>query len=64
MAEGYSPARGFLARIGTVGRLLGELRGSGLFWLIPLVLALLLLAFLLGAIASTGPLAPFLYPLL
>ena len=64
MAEGYSSAQDLLARIGTVGRLLGELRKSGLFWLIPLVLALLLLAFLLAAIGSTGPLAPFLYPLL
>lgn len=64
MPEGYSTTRGFLARLGTVGRLLGELRRSGLLWLAPLVLALLLLAALLAAIAGTGPLAPFLYPLL
>ncbi len=67
MAE---PARrdGLLARasgrVRVVLALLRYLRESGLWWLVPLVLTLLTLGLLLGAIAGTGPLAPFIYPLL
>lgn len=67
MAE---PARrdGLLARargrVRVVVALLSYLRESGLWWLVPLVITLLTLGLLLGAIAGTGPLAPFIYPLL
>jgi hypothetical protein len=64
MSEGYSRLGALTARLATVRRLFGALQRSGTLWLVPLVLALLLLAALLAAIASTGPLAPFLYPLL
>ncbi|MBM4389923.1 MAG: hypothetical protein FJ090_02265 [Deltaproteobacteria bacterium] len=37
---------------------------AGLIWVAALVAALVLLGLILAAIASTGPLAPFLYPLL
>ncbi len=47
-----------------VARLFRDLRERRLLWLVPLVLVLLLLAVLLAILASAGPLAPFLYPLL
>ncbi len=40
------------------------LRERRLLWLLPLVAVLLLIAVLLAVLASAGPLAPFLYPLL
>lgn len=64
MSEGYSRTGALSARIATLRRLFGAMRASGTIWLVPLVLALLVLGLLLAAIASTGPLAPFLYPLL
>ena len=33
-------------------------------WLIPLALVLLVLSFILALLASIGPLAPFVYPLM
>ncbi|KAE9624745.1 DUF5989 family protein [Parasedimentitalea maritima] len=36
----------------------------GVGWLLPLVFALLILAALLALIAGTGPLAPFIYPII
>jgi hypothetical protein len=45
-------------------RLPAVLQGSGIYWLLPLILALVLLAALLAALASTEPLAPALYPVL
>ncbi|WP_316235397.1 MULTISPECIES: hypothetical protein [unclassified Bradyrhizobium] len=33
-------------------------------WLLPLVISLLLLAFVLAFLSTLGPLAPFVYPLL
>ncbi len=45
-------------------RLPDALQGSGIYWLIPLCLAIALLAALLFAVFSTGPLAPALYPIL
>ena len=51
-------------RVKVVGTLLAYLHQSGLWWLVPLAVPLLVLGFLLAAIAGTGPLAPFLYPLL
>jgi TRAP-type C4-dicarboxylate transport system permease large subunit len=60
----YSRWASIAARLGTIASLFAELRRSGLIWLLPLVVALLVLGLVLAAIASTGPLAPFLYPLL
>ncbi len=64
MSERYSTLGALADRAATLGRIFRELRKSGLLWLFPLVAGLLLLAALLAVIASTGPLAPFLYPLL
>ena len=38
--------------------------GLRLGWLIPLALVLLVLSFVLALLASIGPLAPFVYPLI
>jgi hypothetical protein len=54
--------------LGGVRRLIVDLfsmaRAEKKWWLLPLVLLLLLIAGLMVAAALTGPLAPFLYPLL
>ena len=47
-----------------IGELFATLWRRGLWWMMPLAAVLILLSLLLVAIASTGPLAPFVYPLL
>lgn len=62
------PKPSFLRQIGSlvwsVRAVLSALWTHGLGWLLPMVLALLVLAALLALIAGTGPLAPFIYPIL
>lgn len=48
----------------SVAAVLRAIVAHGTGWLLPMVLALLVLAALLAAIAGTGPLAPFIYPII
>lgn len=48
----------------SVHAVLRGLVSHGVGWLLPLVIALLMLAALLAAIAGMGPLAPFIYPII
>lgn len=54
--------------MGSLRRLIGDLfvlaGAEKKWWLMPLVVLLLVIAGLMVAAALTGPLAPFLYPLL
>ena len=56
------------ARIGivlrTAARTFGALRAIRARSLLPMIVILFAIAFLLMALATTGPLAPFIYPLL
>jgi hypothetical protein len=53
---------------GALQRLVSDLfsmaRAEKKWWLLPMVLLVLVIAGLMAAAALTGPLAPFLYPLL
>jgi hypothetical protein len=48
----------------TVGQLIRVLFRSRMGWLLPFVLLLLLVATALAVLSASGPLAPFIYPLL
>ena len=50
-----------MSKLGTVKELFGFLRREKKWWLIPMVLVLVLLAFLI-IFAQSSALAPFLYP--
>jgi len=54
---------GFTNKLGVAGELLGFLWAQKLWWMIPLVVMLLLLAALI-AFASATSLGPFIYPLI
>ena len=60
--------RGRRQRKGWIGRLLGDalfvVRRDRKWWVVPLLIVLLLLTALFFVAAVSGPLAPFLYPLL
>lgn len=56
------PGGGFLSRMGVIGELLSFLWSRKLFWMIPLVLVLLLVAGLL-VFAQGSAVAPFIYTL-
>jgi len=51
------------SRLRTVGQLLGALRGTGRWWLTPLVVVLLVVAVALVAIQIAQYAAPFVYTL-
>ena len=55
--------RGFQARFGIAGELMAFLWSQKLWWMIPLVVMLLMLAALI-AFASATSLGPFIYPLI
>jgi hypothetical protein len=55
--------RGFEARFGIAGELMAFLWSQKLWWMIPLVVMLLVIAALV-AFASATALAPFIYPLI
>jgi hypothetical protein len=55
--------RSLAARFGIAGELLGFLWAQKLWWMIPLVAMLLIIAALV-AFASATALAPFIYPLI
>ena len=52
-----------LASVESSGLVVQAVWRTGTGWLLPVVLALLLIAAVLAVIASTGPLAPFVNPL-
>lgn len=52
----------FVSRLGIVGELLGFLWRAKMWWLIPMVVALLLFAVLL-LVATAGPAGPMIYTL-
>jgi hypothetical protein len=54
---------GIFSKLGIVGELLSFLWAQKLWWMIPLVIMLLLLAALI-AFASATSLGPFIYPLI
>lgn len=56
--------RRLLSIIWSVNALLRSAVKQGVGWLLPMILALLVLAGLLAVIAGTGPLAPFIYPII
>lgn len=56
--------RRLLSIIWSVSALLRSAVKQGVGWLLPMILALLVLAGLLAGIAGTGPLAPFIYPII
>ena len=60
--------RGRRSRKGWIGRLLGDalfvVRRDRKWWMVPLLIVLLILTTLFFVAAVSGPLAPFLYPLL
>jgi hypothetical protein len=51
----------FVARMGVLGELMMFLWKRKLYWLIPMIAALILLAVLI-VLASSGPLSSFMYP--
>lgn len=55
---------GLLVPLATVGQVIRALVRARMGWLVPLVLLLLLLAAALAVLSASGPLAPFVYPLL
>lgn len=52
----------FVSRLGIAGELLGFLWRAKMWWLIPMVVALLLFAVII-AVASAGPAGPMIYTL-
>lgn len=56
--------RRFLSVVWSANALLRSVVKQGIGWLLPMILALLVLAGLLAGIAGTGPLAPFIYPII
>lgn len=56
--------RRFQSVVWSVNALLRSVVKQGIGWLLPMILALLVLAGLLAGIAGTGPLAPFIYPII
>lgn len=47
----------------SIALLLRAIVGSGAWWLMPLIVALILTALIFALLAAAGPLAPFVYPL-
>jgi hypothetical protein len=66
--RGRRSLKGSVSRKGWVRRLLGDaffvVRRDRKWWVVPLLIVLLILTALFFIAAVSGPLAPFLYPLL